>query len=169
MTPPIVTFPDRLQVVAWPDATLERFGHQPGSPYVEGCWVSVLGPSATWAWQRLARQAVTRPGSHVEVAELSASLGLGAPHGRHATIYRTLARLAAFGAAAPGPDGTLAVRTALPDLAVRHLARAPQSVRAAHHALTGRPLPPPARAPLTPDPATDPTGVPVTSVPVISA
>jgi hypothetical protein len=163
MTLPTVTLPDRLRVVPWPDPTLERFGHLPGSPYVEACWVSVLGPSASWAWQRLARLAATHPGSAVEVAELSASIGLGAPHGHNATINRTLGRLVTFGAAAPGPDGTLAVRSALPDLAARHLARAPQSVRAAHHALTGRPLPPPGRAPLAPDPAADPIPAPVIS------
>jgi len=157
------TRPDRLRVVPWPDPALDRFGHQPGSLYVEACWVSVLGPSATWAWQRLARIAANQPGSTIHVPELSAALGLGYPHGRHATVYRTLGRLASFGAAAPGPDGTLAVRAALPDLAARHLARAPQSVRAAHHALTGRPLPPPASAPLTPSTVTDPTGAPVIS------
>lgn len=160
MTPPAM-LPETLRLVPWPDPSLERVGHRPGSPYVEACWVSVIGPSATWAWQRLARQAVSHPGSPVEVAELSASLGLGTPHGRNATIYRTLTRLASFGAATPGPDGTLAVRTALPDLAARHLSRAPQSVRAAHHALTGRHLPPPTRFPVTPDPVINPHPAPV--------
>lgn len=157
---PTVAPADRLRVVAWPDPVLDRFGHQPGSPYVEACWVSVIGPSAAWAWQRLARLAVSHPGSVVEIAELSASLGLGTPQGRNATIHRTLGRLAAFGAATPGPDSTLAVRTALPDLAARHLARAPGSVRAAHHALTGRPLPPAARSAPTPEPSPDPSPAP---------
>lgn len=160
MTTPPVILPETLRLVPWPDPGLERVGHRPGSPYVEACWVSVIGPSAAWAWQRLARLAVTHPGTTIEVAELSASLGLGTPQGRNATIHRTLARLAAFGAATPGPDGTLAVRTALPDLAARHLARAPGSVRAAHHALTGRPLPPAARSAPPPEPSPDPSPAP---------
>lgn len=35
-----------LTVTPWDDALLDRFGHDPRSPYVERYWLGVLGPSA---------------------------------------------------------------------------------------------------------------------------
>lgn len=95
----------------------------PGSPYVEAVWLGVLGPSATWAWQRLARIATTRPGVTIDSVDLATSLGLGDSLGSNAAISRTLARLVAFDATHRGPD-IIAVRVALPDLPARRTAGA---------------------------------------------
>jgi hypothetical protein len=138
--------PARLTVTAWPDPIVDARGHRPGAPYVESVWLGTLGPSATWAWQRLARIAGARPGTTIDSADLAATLGLGDGLARNAVISRTLTRLVNFGVATRHDD-TLAVRTALPDLPLRHLARASTSARAAHHAITGRPLPAPTRSP----------------------
>lgn len=110
---------------------MERLGHRPGSPYVEFVWLGVLGPSTTFAWQRLARQAAAMSSSNVDVVDLSLSLGLGEDLGRNAMVSRTLARLVAFDAARRH-DETLAVRLALPDLPARRLSRLSHSARFAH-------------------------------------
>jgi hypothetical protein len=124
-TPPILT------LVGLPDPVVERLGHRPGSPYVELVWLGVLGPSTTFAWQRLARQAVAVPCGNLDVADLSLSLGLGEGLGRNAMMSRTLARLVAFDVARRYGD-TLAVRLALPDLPERRLSRLSHSARLAH-------------------------------------
>jgi len=124
-TPPILT------LVGLPDPVVERLGHRPGSPYVELVWLGILGPSTTFAWQRLARQAVAVPCGNLDVADLSLSLGLGEGLGRNAMISRTLSRLVAFDVARRCGD-TLAIRLALPDLPERRLSRLSHSARLAH-------------------------------------
>jgi hypothetical protein len=123
--------PPTLTLVRFPDPIVERLGHRPGSPYVEFVWLGVLGPSTTFAWQRLARQAAAISSSNVDVADLSLSLGLGEGLGRNAMMSRTLARLVAFDAARRQGD-VLAVRLALPDLPARRLDRLSHSARFAH-------------------------------------
>jgi hypothetical protein len=123
--------PPTLTLVRFPDPVVERLGHRPGSPYVEFVWLGVLGPSTTFAWQRLARQATAISSSNLDVADLSLSLGLGESLGRNAMVARTLARLVAFDAARRQGD-TLAVRLALPDLPARRLDRLSHSARFAH-------------------------------------
>jgi hypothetical protein len=118
-TPPVLT------LVPLHDPVVERLGHRPGSPYVELVWLGILGPSTSWAWQRLARQAAAISSSSLDVADLSLSLGLGESLGRNAMVSRTLARLVAFDAARRQGD-VLAVRLALPDLPQRRFShRAP--------------------------------------------
>ena len=145
--------PPRLTVVARPDPVTEAHGHRPGSAYIEAVWLGVLGPSATWAWQRLARIATTRPGATIDSVDLATSLGLGDSLGPNAAISRTLARLVAFDAAQYRADkygaDIIAVRVALPDLATRRTARLSPSARLAHERLahthqTARPAPRPA-------------------------
>jgi hypothetical protein len=123
--------PPTLTLVPLPDPVVERLGHRPGSPYVEFVWLGVLGPSTTFAWQRLARQATAISSSNLDVADFSLSLGLGEGLGRNATVSRTLARLVAFDAARRHGD-TLAVCLALPDLPARRLTRLSHSARFAH-------------------------------------
>ena len=132
--------PPRLAVVAWPDPVIEAHGHRPGSPYVETVWLGVLGPSATWAWQRLARIASTRPGATINSTDLATSLGLGQSLGPNAAISRTLSRLVAFDAAQRSAE-VIAVRVALPDLPARRAARLSPSARVAHERLGQSRLP----------------------------
>ena len=136
-TPPV------LAVIAWPDPAVEASGHRPGSAYIEGVWLGVLGPSATWAWQRLARLAASGTNQTIDTVDLAVSLGLGANLGPNAAISRTLGRLVAFGAAQRA-DTIIAVRTALPDLPARHTSRLSATARLAHEHLPRRPTPTPA-------------------------
>ncbi|MGH9065066.1 MAG: hypothetical protein ACRD0L_14050 [Acidimicrobiales bacterium] len=129
--------PERMQVIALDDPVVEAHDHRPGSPYVEAVWLELLGPSATWTWQRAARQAAARPSSVVDMADLATSLGLGNGLGTNAPLSRTLGRLVWFDAAR-GAGDTLAVRVALPDVAARRLARLSVSARLAHNHLAAR-------------------------------
>lgn len=132
--------PPRLTVIAWSDAVIEARGHRPGSAYVEGVWLGLLGPSATWAWQRLARLAPTRPGVTIDTAEFATSLALGESLGSNAVMSRTLGRLVAFDAAQRRPQ-VIAVRVALPDVPARRAVRLSPSARVAHERLGRSPQP----------------------------
>jgi len=135
MTQPAATeTPARLNLIAWSDPVIEALGHRPGAAYIEAVWVGVLGPSPTWAWMRLARQAAVHPASVVDVIDLAVSLGLGEGLGRHASISRTLSRLGGFDVVHMVGD-TIAVRLALPDVPERRLARLSHSSRLAHERL----------------------------------
>jgi hypothetical protein len=123
--------PSTLNLVRFPDPVVERLGHRPGSPYVELVWLGVLGPSATLAGQRLARQAAAVPAGRLDVRDLSVNLGLGENLGPNAAVSRTLSRLVAFDTARRQGD-TLAVRLALPDVSDRRLSRLSRSARSAH-------------------------------------
>ena len=111
-------------------------GHRPGSPYIEHVYVSSLGPSATWLWQRLARLATASPSTIIDMADLAASLGLGTNLGPNSAMSRTVNRLVLFDGARRAGN-TLAVRLALPDMLPTRLARLPVSVRIAHQHLGG--------------------------------
>jgi hypothetical protein len=123
--------PARLTVVAWPDPVVDAHGHRPESPYIAGVWLGTLGPSATWAWVKLAKIAAFAPGSAIDTVELAASLGLGRGLGPNAAMSRTIGRMVAFGAAARSGD-TLAIRRALPDIPSHQLGRLSRSAQLAH-------------------------------------
>jgi hypothetical protein len=125
-----------MQVIALQNPGVETKGHRPGSPYIEHVYVSYLGPSATWLWQRLARVATVSPSTVVDMADLAASLGLGTNLGPNSAMSRTVNRLVLFDGARRAGN-TLAVRLALPDMPANRLARLPVSVRVAHQHLGG--------------------------------
>jgi hypothetical protein len=126
--------PERMQVIALHNPAAETKGHRPGSPYIEHVYVSSLGPSATWLWQRLARLATASPSTIIDMADLAASLGLGTNLGPNSAMSRTVNRLVLFDGARRAGN-TLAVRLALPDMPPNRLARLPISVRIAHQHL----------------------------------
>ena len=128
--------PERMQVIALHSPAVEANGHRPGSPYIEHVYVSTLGPSATWLWQRLARVATASPSTVIDMADLAAGLGLGTTLGPNSAMSRTVNRLVLFDGARRAGN-TLAVRLALPDLLANRLARVPVSVRIAHQHLGG--------------------------------
>lgn len=133
-----VGLPTAITVVPWRDPVGEATGHRPGSAYVEAVWLPVLGPSATWAWQRLARIATVHSPVRLEVAELAAGIGLGGRLGASSTMARTLERLERFGALRRSGD-VFAVRVALPDLSESRVARLGASARLAHRNLAAGP------------------------------
>lgn len=136
MIPEHAPMPAQLTVIAYRDPVIEAHGHRPGSPYVEYVWLGIIGPSTTWAWQRLARQLIASDGKPVgvDVTDLAVSLGLGEAMGKNSMIVRTLHRLCRFGLANRNGQ-TLAVRTALPDLPAAQQGRLSYSARLAHERL----------------------------------
>ena len=130
--------PPKLKVTAWRDPVIEAAGHRPGSPYVEGVWVPVIGPSSALGWQRLACIAASgQPEVTIDAAELAASLGLARSLGRNAPISRTIARLQAFGTLHRSAD-TLGVRLALPDLPEHRVAKLCATAQLAHQRFAHR-------------------------------
>lgn len=123
--------PATLTVIPLADRFGEGSGHRPGDPYVEFCYLPILGPSATWCWQRLARLAAARPATTIDTVDLAVSLGLSESLEPNKQISRTLHRLSAFDVATLSGD-TLAVRRRLPDLPDRHLHRLSYTARLAH-------------------------------------
>lgn len=117
------------------DPMVERAGFPVDSPYVEELWLSVLGPSATWALRRLAALTAARPeGVQVDLAEFGRSLGLGAGIGRNSVMSRTVERLVSFGVAAWDGDDLL-VRQKVPPLSARQLSRLSPALVGLHRRL----------------------------------
>ncbi len=112
-----------VEVVPWVDEVVEAHGFGPRSIYVEMCWLPVLGPTATLLYRRLGTWVEHNPeGLEVDLVDLSVSLGLGEGLGRNSLIARALGRLAHFDVAVWRRE-QLAVRRALPPLALRHQKR----------------------------------------------
>ena len=106
-----VAFPlASLHIVAWLDPVVDRVGHDPRSPYVERCWLGVLGPSTTLLLRRLADGLAAEPfGFDLPLADTAAELGLAGHGGRNGPFMRSLQRLCQFGLGRFGSAG-LAVR-----------------------------------------------------------
>ena len=130
-------YPAEIVVVAWDDPVVEALGHWPGDPYVEECWLGILGPSTTLLWARLARLCAAGPSTAVDVVDLAVSLGLGEGLRPNAPLPRSLARLVQFGCGHRAGD-TFAVRRALPHVPARQLGRLSWSARCAHERLLGQ-------------------------------
>lgn len=135
------TPPETIEVRAWIDPVVEQHGFGPASTYVEGCWLPLLGPTATWAYRRLGLLVLAQAEPvRVDLVDLAQSLGLGTSLGRQSKLARALARLARY-EVVRGWEGQMAVRRALPPVTQSQLRRLSPSVQAVHHRLTG---PPPA-------------------------
>jgi hypothetical protein len=106
-------------------------------PYVEMLWLPVIGPSAAWMLRRLAGWASAFPdGTTVVLPELSESLGLGATSGAASSVQRTLRRLVMFRLARW--SDVLEVRTTVPAVSERQLARMSSGLVHAHDRMTAR-------------------------------
>jgi hypothetical protein len=135
-----------LAIEPWIDPLVEAHGFGPRSPYVEVCWLPVLGPTATWLYRRLGSwveiEDETVP---VDLADLSVSLGIGQGLGRHSPLMRSLGRLAQFHVAR-WQGSALGVRRSLPLLPERQAARLSPSAYRFHQQLRDGPRPAPGRA-----------------------
>lgn len=94
--------PARLNLIAWHDPLVDQHGHWPGAAYVEEVWLSLLGPAALCAWQRLGRMVAATPATTMDLVDLAASLGLGQGLGRTAPISHTLATSGRIWRGTPG-------------------------------------------------------------------
>jgi hypothetical protein len=122
-----------LRIVAWRDRLADPHGVHPCSRYVELYWLGVIGPSTTWLLRRLSYGLDVHPdGFDLGLTETARSLGLGQRMGKNSPFRRALQRLCTFELARPHGPGGLAVRTRIPPLPLRHLARLPDSLQSSH-------------------------------------
>jgi hypothetical protein len=126
---------DPLKVVPWPDPVIDTIGYDPRSVYVERYWLSILGPSATFAARALSSALECSPGGVVvPIKALAGQLGLGSGNAAQSpVIARALGRLVAFELAAVG-GGEYALRRRFPPLCRRQLVRLPEHLVALHRA-----------------------------------
>ena len=109
----------RVMVRPWDDPVRMPVSLPLQGPYMEFCWLGVIGPTAAWALRRLALPLLACPEAHeVDLSVLATELGLG--HSA-AKAQAALDRLARFGLARWAGIGELEVVTAVPLLPGRHL------------------------------------------------
>jgi hypothetical protein len=122
-------------VRAWWDPDLTGVGHDPRGEYAERFWLGIIGPSTLLLLRRFARGLEQHPGGfRVGLTETARALGLGHGTARNSPVVRTIDRARTFGLARTLPNDDLAVRTLLPPLSRRHVARLPEPVRRSHDA-----------------------------------
>ncbi len=130
---PTPTAPPSLVVRPWHDPKLAATGHPPRGEYVERFWLGVIGPSAVVLLRRLARGLEEFPdGFSIALPDTARAIGLGGGTGRSSPVNRTIDRCCTFGLMRRLDDGSLAVRTHLPFLTRRQLARLPLAVQTSH-------------------------------------
>jgi hypothetical protein len=134
---PTITLPNDgiVRIIPWHDPATDTHGYDVRSPYVETFWLGVLGPTAMWLMRRCADGLSAYPdGVDMDLHELAGGLGLGFVPGKHGPFVRGFHRCVMFGMAyqvATLPVLTLAVRTIIPPLPMRHAARLPDGLRTA--------------------------------------
>jgi len=125
-----------ITLIPWKGAPGSRPSHDARSPYVERCWLPILGPS-TLLFLRFAVEMLDDAGEGASLAlgEIARALGLGGRAGDTGPFLRMLSRAVDFHVAKWVNTGTVAVRRDLPELSPRQLERAPEVVRTAHRSL----------------------------------
>ena len=122
-----------LRVVPWVDPVADPHGLHPCSRYVELYWLGVIGPSTAWLLRRLSYGLeIHHDGFDLNMPETARALGLGERMGKNSPFRRALQRLCTFELARPHGPGSLAVRTRIPPLPLRHLGRLPEPLQASH-------------------------------------
>ena len=134
-----MTIPDdtislgEVGIEAWPDALIDRLGHDPRSAYVERFWLSILGPSTVLLLRRFAAELDEHPdGFTLDLADTARALGVGMRGGRQSPFIRTLDRVCRFGAARWQTPDRLAVRRKLPPLTRTQLGRLTPALQQQH-------------------------------------
>lgn len=122
-----------LHVVPWSDPVVDDHGVPACSRYVELYWLAILGPSTTWLLRRVSYGLdLHTSGFDLPLAETARALGLGERLGKNSPFRRALQRLCTFELARSAGPGSIAVRTTIPTLPLRHLTRLPQPLQASH-------------------------------------
>lgn len=121
-----------LHVVPWRDPIVERIGFDACGDYVELFWLPILGPTATWMLRRLAVIVVLHPeGCGLDSGAMSRSFGLGSDTRPKSSFTKSLERLVIFGLARVD-QGCLGIRTVVPPVTFKNLARLPEHLQSAH-------------------------------------
>jgi hypothetical protein len=122
-----------VHVSTWHDPVVDARGYAVDSPYVELFWLPILGPSATLLLRRLGLYLDLKPtGLSVNLAELSAQLGLGRPESRHAALPRAIDRCVRFAMARRTGPNQLAVRRILGPLPAQRVERLSPALQSIH-------------------------------------
>jgi hypothetical protein len=125
-----------VRITPWPDAVIDRVGHQPDSTYFEWLWLPRIGPSAAWAYRRLTSGLAGQPeGFTISLEELAHWLGLGRGTGTNSVVVRTLGRLVRFHLAMQVDASTLALRRRVPPLTKGQLATLSAHLQRTHRHL----------------------------------
>lgn len=126
----------QITLVTWPDALSDATGYPVRSEYVERFWLGILGPTATWLLRRCSDEVLSNTtGAVVDLHPMAGSIGLAYHAGRHNPFSRGFDRLIMFGMmrhVGNHPRPTFAVRTHVPLLAGRQVARLPEQLQVAH-------------------------------------
>jgi hypothetical protein len=117
-------------------------GIEPTDPYLEMCWLPVVGPSTVALVRHVAHVTADGGDAHVPLSDLGRQLGLGPVNvpSRNNRLIRTLDRAEQFGLAftsigAPGKSMTLGIHSEVALVPNRLLERLPYAARQ-HHAAT---------------------------------
>jgi hypothetical protein len=131
-------------------------GIEPTDPYLERCWLPVVGPSTVALVRHVADLTSSNGEAHVQLSDLGRQLGLGAVEipSRNNKLVRTLSRAEGFGLAFTsvgvlGESMTFGIHNELALVPSRLLKRLPElamhhhvaAVEAANRALTAAGLP----------------------------
>lgn len=123
----------RLAVRAWEDPVRNAVSLALQGPYMEFCWLGVIGPTAAWTLRRLALPLLAGPEAlEVDLPSLAQDLGLG--HSS-AKLRSALDRLVRFDLARWAAPAELEVATVLPPIHPRHLSRLSPWARRYHFEL----------------------------------
>jgi hypothetical protein len=135
--PPLLYLRPLLVPIADASATGEQLPRfRTDHPYVERCWLPVIGPAATLCLRRLGAELDAHPsGTAIDLAILARDLGLRAHLNATAPLSRSLRRLSDFGLARFAGNDTFEVRTSLPPVSIRSLAGLSRESQAAHRAM----------------------------------
>lgn len=116
-------------------------GIEPTDPYLEMCWLPVVGPSTTALVRHIAHVTADGGETHVPLSHLGRQLGLGRVEvpSRNNRLIRTLARAEQFGLAfssidVPGTSMTLGINSEVALVPKRLLERLPHAARHYHAA-----------------------------------
>ena len=121
-----------IDLSCWRDPVVERVGFDACGDYPELFWLPIIGPTSTWLLRRLAVMAVLHPlGCTLDVCATAQSLGLGTDIGPRGTFARSLERLSIFGLVR-ARDHRHEVRSVVPPLTIKQLARLPEHLQKAH-------------------------------------
>jgi hypothetical protein len=139
-----------------PNQLVRACGIAPTDPYLEWCWLPVVGPSTVALVRHIAHLTSSAGEAHVPLNDLGRQLGLGTVDvpTRNNKLVRTLGRSEQFGLAftsvgAPGESMTFGIHNELALVPSRLLQRLPElarqrhvaAVEAANEALTAAGLP----------------------------
>lgn len=127
-----------LVAVPHPDPRVQRAGFELTDPYLEQCWVALLGPSSVAVLRRMPQLWIEQEPARIAAGELAGSLGLSRHSIEQGALNHTLNRLVRFGFAEWIEPGTaVGIYTTIPPIGPRRLERLPEWSRNRHDQLLG--------------------------------